>query len=86
MLKKCGATAHTYLDAVDAVLVRRARALQQLRVQLPVGCEELKPHRLLVPADEKVHRWSRKIPQHLWMGGHGINPQGGTAVLYKKLL
>lgn len=57
---------HTHLDTVDAVLVGGARTLQQLRVQLPVGCEELEPHRLLVPADEEVHRRSREVPEHLW--------------------
>lgn len=56
----------THLDTVDAVLVGRARAIQQLWVQLPVRCEELKPHRLLVPADEEVHRRSREVSEHLW--------------------
>lgn len=59
----------THLDAVDAVLVRGARALQELRVQLPVRCEELETHRLLVPADEEVHRRRRKVPEHLWGWG-----------------
>lgn len=69
---------------MDAVLVRRARALQQLRVQLAIGCEELKAHRLLVPADEEVHRRSREVAQHLWgWGGDGMQPWEGLELNYK---
>lgn len=55
----------TYLEAVDAVLVRGARALQQLGVELPLRREELEAHRLLVPPDEEVHRRGREVTEHL---------------------